>query len=386
MKIDEIKLNLNNPRIISDEKLNKLIESIQDFPKMMELRPIVVDSNKIVLGGNMRLLALKKIGYDEVPDSWIKIADQLTEEEKKRFIIEDNVEFGTWNWDLLTTQFEIESLTLYGLDIPELYIEKIEEISREINDDEIPDNVKSICKVGDIWQLGEHRLMCGDSTKIDDIKKVMNNKKADMLLTDPPYGVNYEGKTKKKLKIQNDYRNEEKLILLIKNVYDNVDHILRDGCYCIATVPAGPLHILFADDWNKRKWLRQIMVWVKDSMVLGHSEYHYKHEPILFGWKTGGKRLKNTDRSKTTVWEFARPKASIEHPTMKPVEMWIYAIKNHTSKNNIIIDPFLGSGTTIIAAEKTKRICYGVEIDPHYCDVIIGRWEKYTGNKAKKVI
>jgi DNA modification methylase len=128
------------------------------------------------------------------------------------------------------------------------------------------------------------------------------------------------------------------------------------------------------------------MVWVKDSMVLGHSEYHYKHEPILFGWKTGGKRLKNTDRSKTTVWEFARPKASIEHPTMKPVEMWIYAIKNHTSKNNIIIDPFLGSGTTIIAAEKTKRICYGVEIDPHYCDVIIGRWEKYTGNKAKKVI
>lgn len=150
----------------------------------------------------------------------------------------------------------------------------------------------------------------------------------------------------------------------------------------MATVPPGPLHLIFAGDWIEREWLRQIMVWNKDCMVMGHSEYHYKHEPILFGWKPGD-RLKSKDRTKTTVWDFDRPKRSKEHPTMKPVAMWEYGVQNHTKKEDLIYEPFCGRGTTIIACEKTNRKCYGMELDPKYCDVIISRWEEYTGKKAK---
>lgn len=229
---------------------------------------------------------------------------------------------------------------------------------------------------GDIIQLGPHRLMCGDSASEKDIAKLMDGATADMCFTDPPYGVSYTGKTKKKLTIKNDKVTKPELSSLVKDWFNGVACACREGAYVIATVPPGPLHLVFARDWLKRQWLRQIMVWNKDSMVLGHSEYHYKHEPILFGWIPGGDRLKSKDRRKTTVWNFKRPKASREHPTMKPVGMWMYGIKNHTEEGNIVFDPFTGSGTCLIACERSDRVCYGMEIDPHYCDVIIKRYKK----------
>jgi len=199
-----------------------------------------------------------------------------------------------------------------------------------------------------------------------------------MMITDPPYGVAYTGKTKDALTIQSDDVPEDKLEEMCAAWFDVAEKSCRDGAYWMATVPAGPLHSVFLLEWKRRGILRQVMVWVKDSMVLGHSEYHYRHEPILFGWKPGGKRHRNTDRTKTTVWEFDRPKRSTDHPTMKPVEMWCYGIKNHTRNNDLIYEPFSGSGTTILACEMTNRRCAAIELDPKYVDVSRRRWAEYV--------
>ena len=253
---------------------------------------------------------------------------------------------------------------------------------KEIVEDEIPEPpVDPITKPGDLWLLGDHRLLCGDSTKAEDVERLMAGAKADMVLSDPPYGVSYVGKTKDALKVENDELDEAALTKLVCDAFDNAEASCRAGAYWYATVPAGPLHILFADDWKRRGILRQIMVWAKDSMVLGHSEYHYQHEPILFGWIPGD-RHKNSDRTRTTLWQYDRPKANREHPTMKPVGLWAQAVQDGSRTGEVVYDPFLGSGTTLIAAEQLGRKCYGMEISPAYCDVIVKRWETLTGKKA----
>lgn len=201
------------------------------------------------------------------------------------------------------------------------------------------------------------------------------------MLTDPPYGVGYVGKTKDALTIENDCLNQDELRIFVKSCFDNAESACRPGAYWYATVPSGPLHLIFAEDWKRRGILRQIMVWAKDSMVLGHSEYHYQHEPILFGWIPGD-RHKNIDRTRTTLWQYARPKASASHPTMKPVALWTQAVNDGSRNGEIIYDPFLGSGTSIVVAEQLERVCYGMEISPVYCDVIVKRWETLTGKKA----
>ena len=227
-------------------------------------------------------------------------------------------------------------------------------------------------KNGEIWLVGQHRLMCGDSTKAEDVARLMNGAKADMLLSDPPYGVSYVGRTKDALTIENDALDEDALKALIGSAFDHAQSFCREGAYWYATAPAGPLHVIFAEDWKRRGILRQIMVWAKDSLVMGHSEYHYKHEPILFGW-IPGERHKNSDRTRTTLWEYDRPKASHEHPTMKPVALWSQAVQDGSRTDEIVYDPFIGSGTTLVAAEQLKRKCYGMEISPSYCAVILQR-------------
>jgi len=195
---------------------------------------------------------------------------------------------------------------------------------------------------------------------------------ADMLLTDPPYGVSYVGKTADALTIENDALDDEELASLVLSVFNNAQSICRGGAYWYATVPPGPLHLIFASDWKQRGILRQIMVWAKDSMVLGHSEYHYQHEPILFGW-IPGERHKNPDRTRTTLWKYDRPKASHEHPTMKPVELWMQAVKDGSIQGESVFDPFLGSGTTMVACQNLNRKCRGIEISTNYCAVILER-------------
>jgi site-specific DNA-methyltransferase (adenine-specific) len=316
--------------------------------------------------------------------------EHLSPEQIQAYTLADNQLALTSKWDADALAEEIKELYGVGFDLDLLGFDPSElaailEVQPEIDEsllDEVPEVEEvAITKPGDLWELGDHRLLCGDSTKLEDVALLLVETKIDLVLTDPPYGVSYVGKTKDALKIENDQLNEIELSGLIMNAFNHANAFSRPGAYWYATVPAGPLHILFAEDWKKRGILRQIMVWVKDSMVLGHSEYHYQHEPILFGW-VPGERHKNKDRTRTTVWQCERPRANREHPTMKPLALWERAINDGSRSGEVVYDPFLGSGTTLIAAEQLGRKCKGIEISPQYCDVIIKRWQKLTGKRA----
>ena len=351
---------------------------------------IVVDEDMVLITGHTTTKAMQSLGWAAAPE--VTQVFGLTEAQKKAYRIADNrlSELAEWDADLLALEFEdLKGLDfdtdLTGFDDAAL-AEAFPPEKKEAADDdyEPPAEIETDIQRGDLFALGRHRLLCGDSTSAEDVGRLMGEKKADLLLTDPPYGVSYVGKTKDALTIENDALTESGLEDLIRDAFSLAEANCRPGAYWYATVSPGPLHILFADDWKRRGILRQIMVWVKDSMVLGHSEYHYQHEPILFGW-IPGERHKNSDRTRTTVWQHARPKVSREHPTMKPVELWARAVQDGSIEGESVYDPFLGSGTTLVACEQLGRTCYGMEISPQYCQVIIDRWEKLTGQKAEKI-
>lgn len=372
VKLSDIRMNPDNPRTISEKAMERLVKSLKEFPDMLNLREIVVDETMTVLGGNMRLLALQKIG---TKDCTAKIVTGLTDDQKREFIIKDNSAFGEWDLDALANAWSDLPLADWGIDLPDEWLNTKTEDNRDSEpqiDRAEELNQKWDVKAGDLWLIGEHRLLCGDSTKAEDVSKVMGGGMADMLLTDPPYGVSYVGKTADALTIENDALDDEELASLVLSVFNNAQSICRGGAYWYATVPPGPLHLIFANDWKQRGILRQIMVWAKDSMVLGHSEYHYQHEPILFGW-IPGKRHKNPDRTRTTLWKYDRPKASHEHPTMKPVELWMQAVRDGSIQGESVFDPFLGSGTTMVACQNLNRKCRGIEISTNYCAVILER-------------
>ncbi len=376
-----------NPRK-NDKAVKKVAASLERFGLVKN--SVVVDENMVLITGHTTLKAMRSLGWTTCPA--VTQVFGLTEEEKKAYRIADNKLGELAEWDLELLAGELTSLDEVGFDaeltgfdtdaLAEMGLPEKLEVAED--DYEPPAVIETDIQRGDLFRLGRHRLLCGDSTSAEDVWRLMDREKADLLLTDPPYGVSYVGKTKDALTIENDALTEEGLEELIRGAFSIAETNCRPGAYWYATVPAGPLHLLFADDWKARGILRQIMVWVKDSMVLGHSEYHYQHEPILFGWMPG-ERYKNPDRTRTTVWECPRPKASREHPTMKPVALWARAIQDGSREGDLVFDPFLGSGTTLVACEQLGRTCYGMEISPQYCQVIIDRWEKLTGQKAEKV-
>lgn len=353
-----------------------------------QVEPLVVQAGSgKVIGGNGRLSVMRELGWEECQIAEVAIDD--TQSTALAIALNRTGELAEWDEEGLAQMLrtlsdagEADGLGFDDGDINDL-LGALDDGNAEVTEDEPGDPPANPVSIrGDLWILGDHRLLCGDSTKREDTNRLMAGSKADMLLSDPPYGVSYVGKTSEKLTVENDDMGEEELAELVGAAFGNAQESCRLGAYWYATVPAGPLHILFAQDWKTRGVLRQIMVWAKDSMVLGHSEYHYQHEPILFGWLPGGSRHKNSDRTRTTLWVCDRPKASREHPTMKPVELWARALKDGSRPGEIVLDPFLGSGTTLIAAEQLGRKCYGMEISPQYCDVIVNRWQKLTGKTA----
>ena len=369
-----------NPRKLSAEQRGQIEDSLKRFGFV---DPIIVNTHpkrkNVIVGGHQRVKVAADLGYTHVP----VVEVRLTEKQERELNIRLNKNTGEWDFEMLRENFDAVDLSAWGFTDEELSFLDVDDNSNNGDSDPPPDAPKdAVTKLGDIWTLGQHRLLCGDCTDFGNLDLLMQGEKASFCFTDPPYGVSYVGKTKDALTIENDAMPEKDLALFVSKAFDGVDYVLQGGGYVLATVPAGPLHLIFAKDWKDRGWLRQIMVWKKDSMVLGHSEYHYQHEPILFGWKEGGKRIKSSDRTKTTVWEFDRPKASKEHPTMKPVSMWVYGIKNHSRQGNLVFEPFGGSGTSLLACEKTGRICRCTELGPNYCDVIVQRWEELTGGKA----
>jgi site-specific DNA-methyltransferase (adenine-specific) len=371
MKLSKLKGNPNNPRICKDDKFKKLVKSINDFPKMLALRPIVVDENFIVQGGNMRLKALQEIGFKDIPDEWVKQVKDLSEDEKKQFIIKDNVGFGEWDWDDLANNWDAEQLTEWGLDIPNFEAEVLE---AEEDNYSIPDEIKTDIVLGDLFEIGEHRLLCGDSTDSDQVAKLMNNELADICHTDPPYNIDYEGGSKKRDKIANDKLDDFPKFLY--DVYTTISTALKKGGAIYVWHASTETHNFIQQFLNAGFLFKSYIVWNKNNSTFGRSDYHWKHEPCIYGWLEGASHKWYGDRKQTTVWDIERPSRSDEHPTMKPIPLCSKPLENSSKIGDIVLDVFLGSGSTMVASHQLNRKCYGMELDPNYCQVIVDRMLK----------
>lgn len=379
IKVKELFPNKKNPRKISKENLKKLKSKIE---RLGFHNPVKVDEKMNLLGGNQRVKALLEMGAAELEIPVMIPNRPLTKKEKDEIIITDNISDGEWDWDLLKNEWNMDELKNWGL---EWDFDDAEDEDDEVEEVEIPEKVETRCKRGDIWQLGDHRLMCGDSTSISDVEKLMDGVKVDLLITDPPYNVAYEGSTKEKLTILNDKMDNDSFRQFLRDAFTTADAVMKPGAV---------FYIWHADSegYNFRgacfdvNWkVRQCLIWNKNQIVMGRQDYHWKHEPCLYGWKDGASHLWASDRKQSTVIEFDKPQRNREHPTMKPVGLFDYQIKNNTKKQDIVLDLFGCSGTTIVACEQNGRIAYSMELDEHYCDVIIQRWENLTGNKAERI-
>ena len=388
VKVSSLIPYANNSRTHSDEQVLQIASSIKEFGF---LNPVIIDADNGIIAGHGRVMAAKKLGVDELP---CIDASHLTEAQKKAYIIADNKLALNAGWDDDILRIELDMLTeldfdlsLTGFSDEELQaICQVEEIAPEYEEDadgeviEPPPEPKT--KEGDVWILGKHRLMCGDSTSIDALEKLCNNQLVDMWLTDPPYNVAYEGKTKEALTIKNDSMGDEDFRQFLGDCYVAADAVMKPGAV---------FYIWHADleGYNFRgaakdaNWkVRQCLIWKKSTLVMGRQDYHWKHEPCLYGWKEGAGHLWASDRKQTTILEFDKPSRNGEHPTMKPVDLFSYCLLNNTKGGDIVLDSFGGSGTTIIACERDGRVGYLMELDPKYCDVIINRWQTLTGKDA----
>lgn len=355
VNIQHIKQNPNNPRLIKDEKFAKLVKSIQDFPEMLELRPIVVNDDMIVLGGNMRLKACKEAGLKEVP---IIKASSLTPEQQKEFIIKDNVGFGEWDWELIANEWDAEQVTEWGLDIPDFKIE----VEAQEDDYEIPDEIQTDIVLGDLFEIGPHRLLCGDSTSIDDVDRLMGSDKADMMFTDPPYNVAFNGRSGKFKVIENDNLPEDEFNNFIDG-FLSILEILKPQTYYICCNWA------FYGVMQLKLKPKACIVWAKNVFGLGRG-YRHQHEFILFDGF-----IDASIKNESDLWEIPKD-TNYKHPTQKPVAISSRAIKNSSKEGNIVVDLFGGSGSTMAAADQLKRKARVMELDPKYCQVIVDRMRK----------
>ena len=378
MKIQEIKPNPNNPRIIKDHKFKQLVKSIQDFPQMLELRPIVIDENNMILGGNMRLKACLEAGMTDVP---VIHANNLSEEKKKEFTIKDNVAFGEHNWDELANSWNVEELTEWGLDIPNFDIESLE---AEEDDFAVPDgDIETDIVLGDLFEIGEHRLLCGDSTDSDQVAKLMNRQEADLIFTSPPYNGNTQT-PQGKLYLNNDLDNktEEDYLNFLDEIKNSFYTILKSkGIVCWNIMYNNNSRQSFIKNVNRfidsGLLLNETIIWKKNAIPLskGLSRafefiFIFQKDELDFSYQDKYSYNEN-------VWEISNAKTQTEHhKACFPVELPSNGIKIFSKENMILFEPFTGSGTTMVAAHQLKRKCYGMELDPKYCQVIVDRMKK----------
>lgn len=378
MNVADIRPYDKNAKKHPADQVEHIANSIREFGFR---QPLVVDKDNVLVIGHGRLLASKKLKLEVVP---VVCADDLTDEQIKALRLADN-KTNESDWDLDLLNMELDDIT--DIDMTDFGFDILDSPSDpvEIVEDEIPEEAEERSKLGDLWKLGGCYLICGDSTDEAVIARLMQGQKADLLLTDPPYNVDYVGKTKDALKIQNDKMEDGSFRLFLHDAFQSANSVMRPGAV---------FYIWHADsegynfrgachdvDWK----VRECLVWNKNSMVLGRQDYQWKHEPCLYGWKDGASHLWASDRKQTTVLDFDRPTKSELHPTMKPVGLFAYQIGNNTHEGDAVLDLFGGSGTTLIACEQLKRRAYLCELDPHYCDVILQRWENLTGKKAELV-
>ena len=372
VKINAIKTNPKNPRLIKDDKFKKLVNSIKEFPKMLELRPIVVDENNIILGGNMRYKACIEAGLKEI---YILKAEDLTEQQKDEFIVKDNVGFGEWDWDVLANEWDTDKLQDWGLDLP-LDV-SVQELEAEEDDYDIPNEINTDIVLGDLFEIGEHRLLCGDSTDSDQVAKLMNGEKADMVFTDPPYKIETEGGCKGN--IGQGLRKQGKDIEFIANfepteflqVLPLIFEKNRLNAYIFCNKELLPDYLVWARDSG---YSFNVLIWKKPNAIpIGDSHRPDIEYLLLFRksaiWNNG---LKDVNYSRCL--EFGRETGL--HPTMKPIELICNEMQISSNKGSLVFDLFLGSGSTMVASHQLNRKCYGMELDPKYCQVIIDRMKK----------
>jgi DNA modification methylase len=356
-KISEVKLNPNNPRLIKDDKFKKLVQSIKDFPEMLSIRPIVVNQDMIILGGNMRFRACKEAGIKEIP----VIVTDLPEDKQREFLIKDNTSGGEWDWDMIANEWDADELEAWGLDLPVFDIK--DEGTADEDNYEVPDEIKTDIVLGDLFEIGEHRLLCGDSTDSDAVAKVMGGDKIEMVFTDPPYNIDYQGVKDKRDKIANDKMSDEDFTQFI---YDAIN-VNCDTFYVCCSWQFSHLFRKAMEDLQKP--VKSFIVWDKVNPAQHLDKYFKQHEIILYHGKFGGQKTIRGD-----VWQTKRERNTV-HPTMKPISLIEMALKDNPDKKQIY-DAFLGSGSTMVASHQLKRKCYGLELDPKYCQVIVDRMIK----------
>ncbi len=397
-----------NPRYLKGEEHDKLKKSLKDSPELLQYKPLMVYAAEggkfVVICGNMRLRICQELhnegveGFDALP--CFVLNKDVSIAKIKEYAIKDNVQAGNWDWDELANgDWEVDDLQDWGVDCSFLTdTEPVKEMSerKETEDDAYDEDeheIEAKCKLGDIWQLGRHRLMCGDSTDASQVAKLLGGTNIQLYLTDPPYNVAYgyngaptEKHRKDGLVVLNDKMENDKFEEFLTNVLNAANANMEKGA---------SFYIFHSDGysyWFRKALLntvdlelRENLIWVKNSMTLGRQDYQWRHEPCLYGWKKGASHNWFSDRKQTTVMEFDRPTKSAEHPTMKPIPLFAYLIQNSSQEGWNVYDSFGGSGTTIMACEQLNRNGFSMELDPHYCDVIINRWETYTGKKAEKI-
>lgn len=385
--VSELIPYVRNARTHSEAQVAQIAASIREFGF---LSPILVAEDNTILAGHGRLAAALKLGLKKVP--CVK-ENHLTETQKRAYIIADNKLSLNAGWDneLLAVELsELEgadfNLDLLGFDEAEL--SSIFDADKDVSDDDfdVEKELEEPCfsKTGDIWMLGKHRIICGDATKLETFKTLLEDTKVNLVVTDPPYNVNYEGSAGK---IKNDNMEDDKFYQFLFNSFVNMEQAMADDA---------SIYVFHADTegLNFRKafqdagfYLSGCCIWKKPSLVLGRSPYQWQHEPCLYGWKKKGKHKWYAGRKETSVWEFEKSKKNADHPTMKPIALLAYPIKNSSMTNSLVLDPFAGSGSTLIACEQTGRICYDIELDEKYCDVIVKRYIEQVGNdKSVKVL
>lgn len=413
VRLDSLKPYEKNAKVHGQEQVNKIADSIREFGF---LSPLLIDKDCNIIAGHGRVMAAKQLGMETVPAVFI---EGLTETQRRAYILADNklTELGGWDAVLVSSELDDLKASGFDIDLTGFSIDDIiidESAGAEFTEDEL-DDLKASGKdpriqPGEVWQLGEHRLMCGDSTKAEDVKKLMGGELADLLLTDPPYNVDYEGGTKDELKIENDNMPEAEQIDFLEAAFSNAYDVMKPGAayYCwYASLTQKAFHIALEASGLRP---RQLLIWVKSGMVLGRQDYQWRHEPCFYGWKEGGphyfidvrsfttveddidritrekaiERLKQLSQFSTAIYE-DKPAKSELHPTMKPVELFKKQIRNSSRPGDLVLDLFAGSGTAIIAAQEMERRCYSMEYDPHYAEVIIQRWEDKTGQIATKI-
>lgn len=379
VSIDQIKPYENNPRN-NDDAVDAVANSIKEFGWQ---QPIVVDNGGVIIAGHTRYKAAKQLKLKEVP---IVVADNLTEEQVNAYRLADNKsgELATWNDDELQEELDkILDIDMndFGFDL-ETELEDDEVIDDDY-EEEVPEEPKS--KLGQVYQLGRHRLMCGDSTKPEDVKELMNGVQADLLITDHPYNVNYEGKQDSKLTIKNDHQEAENFYKFLLAAFTNAKDNMKAGAAFYIWYASSEAVNFNRSAVDAGLSVRQELIWAKNQMIIGRQDYQWQHEPCLYGWADGGSHSWYSDRKQTTILNFDKPQRSDLHPTMKPIPLFDYQIKNSSKSGDNVLDLFGGSGTTLMACEQDGRNAYLMEFDPRYVDVIIDRWEKFTGETAKLI-